>query len=221
VEVGRLDGNPLAEDLEEAAALLPVAATAQTVLDGEGRLVALCCGPLRRAHREACRAAAARFAVPLAARGDLVLADAGPARNWVQSHKALVNAERAAAPGGVIILHAPCPEGLGSASLRHWLERGTPAAILASLPGRADINAQTALSTLLRGRRAILVAPGAPADLALAGMPVAEDLRQALLLARERLPAAALAQPRVVRLPQAWLTVPCPPDLPLPAVAVK
>lgn len=211
VEIGCLEGNPLAEDLEEAAAFVPVRASVQTVLDRQGRVAGVFAGELRSAHRAACEFAQTLFAFSLAEPADVVLAAAGSARNWVQSHKALVNASRAVRPGGVVVLVAPCPEGLGSESIRRWLALGSPAAIISGLAEAADINAQTALSTLLRGRRAVLVTEMSETDVALTGMHRAATLADAVVFARQRLPAERRCSPLVLPMPEAWLTVPFPP----------
>jgi len=207
VETGRLAGNPLAEDLAEAAALVRVRASVQTVLDGEGRITGLFAGEMNSAHAAACGAARDSYSFPLAETFDLVVAGAGPARNWVQSHKALVNSRRAAGQEGLVILEAPCPEGLGSESLERWLDKGSPAAIMAGIAESADINAQTALSTLLRGRKTILVTTLHPTVVAGMGMTRAESLEEALRLAAVRL-AGIPRQLRILPLPEAWLTVP-------------
>lgn len=208
VEIGALAGNAVAEDLEEAAALVPVRASVQTVLDGEARLVGCCCGPLQAAHRRACDLARDCFFCRLPALADVVVASAGPARNWLQSHKALVNASRAVSAAGVIVLVAPCSEGLGSASLQRWLELGSVEAILAEIAKSADINAQTALSTLWRGRQAVLVTDMAPDLVRRMGMTPAATLAEALALTRERLPGGSQRAVRVLPMPEAWLTVP-------------
>lgn len=208
VELGRLVGNPLAEDLAEAAAFVPVRSAVQTVLDGQGALIGCFAGELGAAHTAACQLARDAFFCPLAEKADIVLASAGPARNWLQSHKALVNASRAVTAGGVIVLMAPCQEGLGSESLCRWLAKGSVAGILAGVREAADINAQTALSTRLRGRQAVLVSEMPAEQVTAMGMTPVATIAQALGTAAARL-AGAKARPwRVLPMPEAWLTVP-------------
>ncbi|OPZ31538.1 MAG: hypothetical protein BWZ02_00138 [Lentisphaerae bacterium ADurb.BinA184] len=208
VQLGRLAGNPVAEDLEEAAAFVPVRGSVQTVLDGTGRLAGVFTGSLAETHRQACNLARRLFACTLAAKADVVVASAGAARNWVQSHKALVNASRAVREDGVIVLDAPCPEALGSQSLEQWLRRRTPSAIIAGIAESADINAQTALSTLLRGRQTVLVTQMTADAAALTGMRPAATLPEALRQAADRLPPQRRPHPSVLLMPEAWLTVP-------------
>jgi len=210
VEPGRIVGNPVAEDIAEGAAFLPVRATIQTVTGPDGRLAAVFAGPPKAAIPPARAEAARLFLRPVDPPADLVVASAGAAQNWVQAHKALVNAGRALAPGGMVVLEAACPEGLGSDSIRRWLEKGTPQAIVRGLAECADINGQTALSTLLRGRHAVLVTRMPVGQVHLTGMEGAEDLETGLRRARERLPENGRSRPRILLMPQAWLTVPAP-----------
>jgi nickel-dependent lactate racemase len=209
VEIGRLPGNPVAEDLAEAAAAVPVRASVQTVLDGNGRFAGVFAGEMTQAHRDACDCARRLFGVTLGDPADVAVATAGPARNWLQSHKALVNASRAIRPDGVIVLVAPCPEGIGSASLERWLAAPSLDAIMDGIADSADINAQTALSSRTRGRKTILVS-GLPHDaVARMGMEPADSLPAALRAAQARI--GPRPDPvRVLPMPQAWVTVPFP-----------
>ncbi len=211
VRAGTTRGNPVWEDLAEAAAVLPVRAAIQTVMRPDGAIAALFCGEPVPAHRAACHKARELFSFQLGAAADLVIADVEGAPNWLQSHKALVNAERALSPRGVVVLNAPCPEGLGSVSLRRWLEVGEAngiSAIMRGLAAAPDINGQTAVSTRLRAPRAVAVTRLEPALIQLLGVAPAENLDQALVRARERLERAGIHQPRVLLMPAARHTVP-------------
>ena len=208
VQIGRLRGNPVADDLREAAALLPVRVSIQTVRHPCGTLAGVFAGDPAETHRLACETAVRVFGCPLERKGDLVLARAGAARNWLQSHKALVNASRAVAGDGVVVLVAPCPEGVGSESLTHWLAQGTPEAVIAGILESADINGQTALSTMTRGRQAILVSELPEETVRQMRMQPARTVEEALRAARERLGPAKAARPLIRCMPEAWVTVP-------------
>jgi len=207
VEPGRMQGNPVWEDLAEGAAFLAVRGAVQTVLDAEDRIVCCAVGDLQSAHSAAVESARRTFRVEISRQADVVVAFAGRAPNWVQAHKALVNASRAVREDGVILLAAGCPEGLGSESMRRWLRVGSSEAIVRGLRGTPDINGQTALSTLVRGRRAVLLAgPGLnDEDARLLPMPVVRSLPAALAQCRRVL----CREPSIVLpMPEAWLTVP-------------
>ena len=208
VQIGRLQGNPVAEDLREAAALLPVRASVQTVRHPHGYLAGVFVGRPAEAHRLACETAVRVFGCPVARKADLVVARAGPARTWLQSHKSLVNASRAVNRDGVIVLIAPCSEGVGSESLSRWLARGTPEEVIAGISGSADINGQTALSTMVRGRQAVLVSQLPESTAREMHMQPARTLEAGLRAARTRLGCLGVSAPRVRCMPEAWVTVP-------------
>ena len=126
---GRIEGNPVREDLEEAARLAGPAFLLNVVLDGERRIVKAVSGDVTLAHRQGCRKVDDLYRVPLARRADVVLASSGgwpKDINLYQAHKALENAALAARDGGIIILVAECSEGIGHPLFAEWLTCGEP-----------------------------------------------------------------------------------------------
>src|SRR5690606_23695176 len=121
VRIGGLDGNPVAEDMLEAARFVRVDGIVNTVLRRDGKIARLFVGELDAAHREACDFAMDCYAAHLDEPAHLVIAASAGTKNFVQTHKSLYNAFQAMAPGGRIILAAPCPEGLGSRQFTKWL----------------------------------------------------------------------------------------------------
>ena len=204
VRIGVLDGNPVAEDMLEAAKMARVHGIVNTVLDRQGRIAGLFVGELERAHRAAAELARRLFAVPVQRRADLVIASAGSAKNYVQSHKTLYNAYQAMNPGGRIIFIAPCEEGLGGEAIEKWLRLGDTSAIIAALRKQSEIYGQTALSTREKSPSAIMVT-GLPDDaVRLIGARKAGSLDAALRIARAELPATAA----YYLMPSASYTVP-------------
>lgn len=145
VEPGRLDGNPVAEDLRAVAGLLPPAAVwtlwddgARSAVDRSVDEFAATCARYARTRR-----------VGPAGEADLVIASAG---GWprdldvVQAHKALRHAAAYARPGAPIVLLAACNEGLGSAAFAAWLARADRATLEREARSAYDLNAQTAIS---------------------------------------------------------------------------
>ncbi|MDQ1256466.1 MAG: Nickel-dependent lactate racemase, partial [Candidatus Hydrogenedentes bacterium] len=113
VRIGALEGNPVAEDMLEAARFAQVDCIVNTVLNRQGQIAGVFAGELDAAHRAAAQFARGLFAVDIKERADLVIASAGSAKNFVQCHKALFNAYQAVFPAGRIVFVAQCPEGLG------------------------------------------------------------------------------------------------------------
>jgi nickel-dependent lactate racemase len=112
-----LDGNPVHEDMAEAAALLtrPSIFAIMTVLDHENRIHFATAGDLERSFRDAARVAEELNSVAVPGMADIVVAVASPPLDMdlYQSQKAIEHGKLALADGGVLILVSECREGIG------------------------------------------------------------------------------------------------------------
>ena len=212
VRIGNLDGNPVAEEMFEAAALCRPDIIVNSVLTPSGALAGVFSGDLDAAHRAACRLVEDVCRLDIARPADFVIASAGTASNWIQSHKALFNASRAVHEQGRVILIAPCPEGLGDERFRHWIRKPDVGDITRALRRSCEVLGQTALSTRLRGRRAILVTAMPDADRRDLGIETAPDLESAVRKTLDHLRADGREAPAYYTMPQARHTVPFQKD---------
>ena len=122
---GRLEGNPLREDIEEAAAICGVDYLVNVVLDAHKEIVKAVAGDVTAAHRAGCRFLDGLYQVSIPRRADIVVVSQGGAPkdlNLYQTQKALDNAKHAVRPGGVVILVGSCKEGLGEATFGRWIQ---------------------------------------------------------------------------------------------------
>lgn len=105
--------NPVRTEMEQIADRVGLKAIFNVVLNSDGWLVRAFYGHPVAAHRAGAKVAAAVYGVPLPGLADVVLANAYPCEiEFWQSHKALYPADIAVKPGGVIVVHAACPEGV-------------------------------------------------------------------------------------------------------------
>jgi len=121
---GRLEGNPVREDIEEGAAIAGIDFILNVVLDEQKKVVFAVAGDPILAHREGCRFLDRFYLKEIANRADIVLVSQGGApkdRNLYQTQKALDNAKNAVKKGGVIILIGSCREGLGERVFEQWM----------------------------------------------------------------------------------------------------
>lgn len=147
VESGRLDGNPVSEDMEEAARLREPDFLVNTALDGANRIVSLYAGHWRAAHRHGCEAYLGTHTVAVQRRRPLVVASCGGAPrdiNMIQSHKALEHARFVLEDGGDLVLVAECSEGLGRPDFMKWFVPGGADGTARMLVEDYKINGQTA-----------------------------------------------------------------------------
>jgi nickel-dependent lactate racemase len=131
---GRIQGNPLREDLEEGAGMLGVDFISNVVVDGQHKILSAVAGEVTAAHRRGCEAIARRGKVKVTRKADIVIASSGGFPkdiNLLQAHKGMENAAYFVRDGGILILAAECREGMGNQIFEDWmLAASSPAEIL-------------------------------------------------------------------------------------------
>jgi nickel-dependent lactate racemase len=123
---GVLAGNPVHEDMTEAARLAKANFIVNVVTNSKGEIVKAFAGDLEQAFLEAVKAVDEMYRVTVDHRADIVVASPGgyPAdMNLFQAYKAVDNALEVVKRGGVIILVAECPEGHGNQVFYDWMVR--------------------------------------------------------------------------------------------------
>lgn len=123
-KTGVLDGNPVHEDMVEAAELAKTDFVLNVVTNGKGELVRAFAGDLRQAFSEGVKLVDEMFRCTVDRRADIVVAGAGgnPAdTSLFQAYKAVDSALEVVKRGGVIVLVAECPEGHGNQAFYDWM----------------------------------------------------------------------------------------------------
>lgn len=121
---GRIEGNPVREDIEEAAAICGVDFILNVVLDEHKEIVFATAGDVTDAHRAGCAFLDRLYRVNIPQKADIVLVSQGGAPkdlNLYQTQKALDNAKHAVKDGGAVILIGSCEEGLGERVFEEWM----------------------------------------------------------------------------------------------------
>lgn len=119
-----LEGNPVHEDMTEAAALVGPVFGLNIVANGEGQQCALCCGHWQKAWEQSCRVVHENFGLPIDHLADVVVVSCGgypKDLNLYQAVKSLLNAAQALKPGGTLVFLAECPEGGGAPDFFDWI----------------------------------------------------------------------------------------------------
>ncbi len=122
--LGRLDGNPVREEIDELGRMVGVDFNVSVTLDPNHRIVAACAGDPDLSFRQACRVVDTMYAVEVPSRAGLVIASPGGHPKDVdlyQSQKAIEEATQIIRPGGDILLIAACEEGSGSELFEQWM----------------------------------------------------------------------------------------------------
>lgn len=136
---GKLEGNPLRADIEEAVDMVGVDFIVNAVLDEHKHIVYAVAGDVTKAHRVGCEYLDKMYRKPIPRRADIVIVSQGGApkdANLYQTQKALDNSKHAVRKGGTIILIGACNEGLGSAKFEQWLTSAPTAHSMVERIGR-------------------------------------------------------------------------------------
>lgn len=123
---GRLEGNPVRADIEEALEFCDLHFIVNVVLDEYKEIVFAVAGDAIRAHREGCAFLDRIYKIEIGERADIVVVSQGGAPkdlNLYQTQKALDNAKHAVKPGGIIVLVGSCKEGLGEEVFEEWMTK--------------------------------------------------------------------------------------------------
>jgi len=137
-----LRGNPVHEDLEEAAEAYAEGRKIYSlllVLNSERKVASAFAGSLDQTFEKATLEAEKLYTVDVEEKADIVLAVVSPPLdlNLYQAHKALEHGRLALKDGGIIILVAACPEGVGSREFHELLRSyRRPEEVLEAVRGR-------------------------------------------------------------------------------------
>lgn len=121
---GRLEGNPVREDIEEAGRICGIDFILNVVLDEHKNIVKVVAGDSIKAHRIGAEYLDKLYTKKIDSKADIVIVSQGGAPkdlNLYQTQKALDNSKHAVKDGGVIILIGSCAEGYGEHTFEDWM----------------------------------------------------------------------------------------------------
>ncbi len=123
---GILSGNPIHEDMLEAALRVPNVFLFNTVLNVKKEIAGVFAGDLRRAHAAGVAMVEQWFGVPIRQQADFVVFSPGGFPrdiSFYQGFRSMGHAARVVRKGGIIVMVAECPEGAGGAErFRQWFD---------------------------------------------------------------------------------------------------
>jgi nickel-dependent lactate racemase len=123
-KTGILEGNPIHEDMVEAARLAKVDFILNVVTNSKGEVVKAFAGDLEQAFYEGVKVVDEMYRVTVDRKADIVVVSPGghPADvNLFQAYKGVDSALGVVKRGGVIVLVAECPEGHGNQVFYDWM----------------------------------------------------------------------------------------------------
>ena len=149
--VGVLDGNLVRDDMEEFARFTKLGFIINVVLNEGKEVTAVVAGDPVKAHRAGCSFAKRMYTAEIDYPADIVIVSPGgsPRDNTVyQAQKAVGNALKVAAKGGIIIVTAKCSEGFGDPVFEQWVKEAA---------GVAELEERTRKEFVLGGHKAAFI----------------------------------------------------------------
>lgn len=213
--IGILKGNPIHEDMVDAAKMVGVDFIINVVLNSKKKIVKAVAGDLINAHLAGVKFYEKYGRMEIGEPADIVIASSGYPLdiNLYQSVKSLVAAEAYVKENGVIILLAKCAEGVGHYSFFECLRRSTsPDNMLENIEKLVETNMHIAeldhcylLARILRRCKVIVVSPN----------PLVREINEKLM-ATAKSPVAALnmalklmgESSSIIAIPHATRTIP-------------
>lgn len=123
-KTGVLEGNPIHEDMVEAAKLAKVDFILNVVTNSKGEVVKAFAGDLEQAFYEGVKVVDEMYRIPVDRKADIVVVSPGgyPADiNLFQAYKSVDSALEVVKRGGVIVLLAECSQGHGNQVFYDWM----------------------------------------------------------------------------------------------------
>jgi len=134
---GNLRGNPVHEEMQEAAEKVGVDFNLNVVTNENHQIIEIVTGGLFESWQRGVEVCKKIYLCPIKQKAEVVIVSAGGYPkdiNVYQAQKALDNAYQAVKPRGTIILLAECTEGYGEATFEKWIEEAnTPDDIIKRL----------------------------------------------------------------------------------------
>jgi len=121
---GNLEGNPVHEDMNEAARMVGVDFTLNVVLNSRREVVGAFAGDFEEVLERGVLLVDEMCKVPIQTQADIVIVSSGGFPhdiNLYQAYKAVDHVKDAIKDGGIMILVAECPEGYGNQTFYDWM----------------------------------------------------------------------------------------------------
>ncbi len=193
---GNMEGNPLWEDMLEAARLVGLDMKIDCLLNAEKKIYKLFVGDVDAEQKEAVRALTEVYGAPVPRAADVTITSAFPLEtDLIQSGKSILLADDMTKPGGTVILLSACPDGAGPLMYETLAERPGPDQVVDWIAeGKASTTGgpmASRLRRLLAAKSLMVVTDGlTPKQLADMEMGHATSIEDAIAQVSQRQPTA-------------------------------
>jgi len=137
---GNLKGNPVHQEMQEAAEKVGVDFNINVVTNEHREIIEIVAGELYKSWLKGVEVCKKTYLCPIKQKAEVIITSAGGYPkdiNVYQAQKALENAYQAVKTGGTIILLAKCSEGYGEPTFEKWIEEAnTPDDVIKRLKNK-------------------------------------------------------------------------------------
>jgi len=132
--LGKMEGNPVREEMEEAAKMIGLDFIVNTVMNDKNEIVKVVAGDPVKAHRTGVKICKEIYGVKIPEKADIVIASSHPMDiSFYQASKTLEAVGHIIRDNSTIIMISPCYEGVGGDNFLDYLKEKTPEDIIKSI----------------------------------------------------------------------------------------
>ena len=139
--LGKTKGNPVREEMEEAAKMIGLDMIVNTVMNVKNEIVKVVAGDPAMAHQAGVKACNDIYGVKIPEKADIVIASSFPMdATFYQASKTLEAVGHIIKENSTIIMISPCYEGIGSKDFLDFLGEKTPQDIIENIKAHKEKN---------------------------------------------------------------------------------
>ena len=148
--LGKIEGNPVREEMEEAAKMIGLDMIVNTVMNVKNEIVKVVAGDPAMAYQAGVRVCNNIYGVKIPEKADIILASSYPMdSSFHQASKTLEAIGHIIKEKSTIIMLSPCYEGIGGKDFVDFLKEKTPEAIIRNIKAHPEKNVVSGIISYL------------------------------------------------------------------------
>ena len=139
--LGKIEGNPVREEMEEAAKMIGLDMIVNTIMNVKNKIVKVVAGDPNKAYQVGVKICNDIYGVRIPEKADIILASSYPMDiNFHQASKTLEAIGHIIKEKSTIIMLSPCYEGIGGKDFVDFLKEKTPEDIIKNIKAHPEKN---------------------------------------------------------------------------------
>ncbi|GAB4112029.1 MAG: nickel-dependent lactate racemase [Candidatus Caldatribacteriota bacterium] len=148
--LGKTEGNPVREEMEEAAKMIGLDMIINTIMNTRGEIVEVVAGNPLLAHQYGIKIVNRIYGTQVPEKADIVIASSFPMDiNFHQASKTLEAIGHIIKEDSIIMMLSPCYEGIGGKDFIDFLKKETPEEIIADIKAHKEKNVVSGIISYL------------------------------------------------------------------------